>query len=267
MRFALGASALLVSLSALSAQQPAVRGTDGVLNSASFAKGQAVAPGSLVSIFGSNLASSTAQADSVPLSTTLGGASVTINGIAAPMLYASSGQLNVQVPWNALADGQTLSTVNLVVTQGNAQSAAAPMTIGQLAPGIFTFGGGTGYAIAINLDGTIAAPTGGVPGVNCRPAKPGDALIILATGLGAVDTPVPNGAASTDVTRNAKVQPLVFIGGQPAQVLFAGLQPLYPGVNQINVIVPNVPAGNSIPLQIEAGGIRSTDQAIVAVSQ
>src|SRR5580765_7617788 len=60
-----------------------------------------VTPGSLVSIFGSNLASGLAVADSIPLATTLSGVSVTFNGIQAPLLFVSGGQINAQLPWNA----------------------------------------------------------------------------------------------------------------------------------------------------------------------
>src|ERR1700733_8985885 len=81
----------------------------GVINNASYAKGQAVAPGSVVSIFGSGLAAATLSYDTVPLSATLGVTTVLFNGEPAPLYFVSAdvqgtapnlyGQINAQLPW------------------------------------------------------------------------------------------------------------------------------------------------------------------------
>jgi uncharacterized protein (TIGR03437 family) len=61
--------------------------------------------------------------------------------------------------------------------------------------------------------------------------------------------------------------PVVLIGGVQAQVAFSGLSPEFPGVNQINVVVPQgVTPGNAVPLQLQVGGITSTDQVTIAIS-
>src|SRR4051794_1494401 len=88
----------------------------GIVNSVTFAKGQPVSQGSLVSIFGSQLAAATAVAASVPLVTTMGDLSVTFDGVAAPIHFASAGQINVQVPWELLNGGS--GTANVVVKNG-----------------------------------------------------------------------------------------------------------------------------------------------------
>ena len=84
------------------AQTPSVT-AGGILNSASFDKTMPVTPGSLISIFGSNIAATTTTADSIPLSTQLGNVSVTVNGVAAPLngvFHTSSfDQINAQLPW------------------------------------------------------------------------------------------------------------------------------------------------------------------------
>src|SRR5436305_13290330 len=110
-------AALVVSCS-LSAQVPVVA-DGGVLNGASFARGQAVAPGSIVSIFGTELATSLAQADTVPLSNSLGGVSVTFNGVPAPLYFVSAGQINAQIPWNVIPNGISSGTADIVVTRGS----------------------------------------------------------------------------------------------------------------------------------------------------
>jgi len=79
------------------------------------------------------LGSSLAQADTIPLSTTLNNVSVTFNGIAAPLLFVSGGQVNAQMPWNVLSSGTT-GTVNVVVTRNGQASAAQSVQIGPFSP-------------------------------------------------------------------------------------------------------------------------------------
>src|SRR5207253_277077 len=112
----------------------------GVLNGASFAKGQPVSPGSLVSLFGTDLAASLAQADSVPLSTAIGGVSVTFNGIKAPLDFVSPGQINAQVPWEIAPPDGASADVNIVVNRGSLSSAATSVHLTSAAPGLFMIG-------------------------------------------------------------------------------------------------------------------------------
>ena len=72
----------------------------------------------------------------------------------------------------------------IVVTRNGTASAAQSFQVGQFSPGIFSVQFGVGQAIAINLDGSLAAPSGSIPGLATHPAKAGDTIIILATGLG-----------------------------------------------------------------------------------
>jgi uncharacterized protein (TIGR03437 family) len=245
----------------------------GILNGASYALGQAVAPGSLVSIFGANLSPGTAIASSVPFPATLGCASVNVNGVAAALQFvshsaANGDQINAQVPWEAAGS----SSAQVVVTSSGLPSSAASVPVAPMAPGIFTTnGGGTGQAIAYNnSDGTFAAQAGSISGLTTRPAKIGDAssLVILATGLGAVTPTVTDGAAGGSTTlHNAVTLPVVTVGNVQAQVVFAGLSPQFPGVNQINIVIASgTPTGNAIPLQIKAGGITTSSQVTIAVS-
>ncbi len=230
------------------------------LNAASFATGQSLVQGSLASIFGTALAPSTVSATTIPLPLSLGGVSVTIGGVAAPLIFVSSAQINLQVPWT-LQNG----TVDIVVTVNNTVSAAFKATVGGVAPGIFSTQFGAGPAIAINPDGSLAAPAGSIPGLATRPAKVGETIIILGTGLGLVIPAITTGAASSDILRRTIITPGVLIGGVAAQVSFSGLSPQFVGVNQLNVVVPNVPAG-TVSLQIDEAGVRSTDKVTIAVA-
>lgn len=255
----------------VSAQTPVINTTGGIVNAADF-QGP-LAPGALFSIFGSRLSVQTASASTIPLSNTLGGVTVQfVNGsttMNAPMLYvqpdqatAGTSQINAQVPWELVAPGTT-ATVNVVVSHDGVSSAPTPVTVGPFSPGIFASGN---LAVAVNLDGTLAWAAGTVPGVTTHAAKPGDTVIVYATGLGAVTPGATDGAASLDALRQTLTQPVVLIGGLPAQVQFSGLSPQFVGVNQLNVVIPNVPAGSNVPIQIQMGSITSPSTITLAVN-
>jgi uncharacterized protein (TIGR03437 family) len=262
----LSVTALLLASAGLGLAQPSVT-SGGILNGASFVSGQAVTPGSLISIFGTNFAAHAASADTIPLSNTLGGVSVEfVNGntkVSAPMLFADSTQLNVQVPWEILPSG-TLTSVNVIVTNNGKASAAAPVMVGPFSPGVFA---SSGLAIAVNnSDGTLAWAVGAVPGLTTHPAKPGDVVVVYATGLGAViDTPA-DGSNSLDKLRRNITPPQVLVGGMAAKLSFAGLSPQFVGVNQIDLIVPDAAPGDNVPLVIKVGGVASPATTTMAIS-
>ena len=254
------------------AQTPVVS-SGGVVNAASFAKGQAVTGGSLVSIFGTNLASSLATADSIPLSTSLGNVSVTFNNVAAPLLFvnhdATNGdQINAQLPWEVASSG---GNVNVVVTRNGQASQPVSVPVSAVSPGIFAVNFGVGNAIAYgNSDGIIAAAVGAIAGLTTHPARINDptTLVILATGLGPVNPPVLTGNDVTDgKLHQCATTPQVLVGNVPAQVVFAGMTPQFVGVYQINIIIqPGTPTGDKVPIQISMGGIMTTNQVTIAVS-
>jgi len=242
-----------------------------VLNAASFARDQGVAPGSLVSIFGTNLATSLAQADSIPLSTSLGAVTVMFNNIPAPLLFVNhdpvnGDQINAQLPFAI-----TTGNAQVVVTRGSSVSAPVNLNVIPAAPGIFAVNSGVGQAIAYGgTDGQLAAVAGSLPGLTTHPAKIGDpqTLEILATGLGAVNPPVTTGSAVTDgQIHYTVVNPTVMVGGVAAQLIFSGMQPQFPGVYQINIILaPGTPTGNAVPLQFVMNGITTTNLVTIAVT-
>ncbi len=172
----------------------------GVINNASYAKGQAVAPGSVVSIFGSGLAAATLSFDSVPLSATLGSTTALFNGEPAPLYFIGAdvegtapnlyGQINAQLPWDLPTTAGTV--VNVTVKNGSVTSAPVAVSLGAVAPGIYSIPAGVGYAVAFNnvfngnTDAALAAPVNANLGYPSHPAKAGDVLTMYASGLGAV---------------------------------------------------------------------------------
>ncbi len=180
MKYSLLGLGLLLT-SAAFAQNPTI---SAVVNGASFDKTVPVAAGSLISIFGTALASQTAAADSIPLSDTLGNVKVNFvsgsGSVPSPMLYVQQTQINAQVPWEAVPTG-TSGSVNVVVVRDGVSSAPVPVNVGPYSPAIFV---SAGRPVAVNQDGSLAWPAGAVPGVTSHPAKPGDVITIYATGLG-----------------------------------------------------------------------------------
>ena len=258
---------LLLYLSAAMAlaQSPAVA-EGGIVNGVTYAAGQPVAPGSIASIFGSDLAASLAQADSVPLSFSMADVSVSVNGMPAPLFFVSPGQINIQVPWNVLPDAADNGVATVVVSRGQLKSIARSVNIASVSPAIFTVGpDGVGNAIAINSDGSIAAPVGSIPGLLTHPAGIGQPLVILASGLGSVTPVDADGANSVDQLRSTVHIPDVLVGGQPAQLLFSGLSPSFTAVNQVNAVVPSVSAGSAVPLQLRFGDLVTSDKVTIAV--
>jgi len=215
-----------------------------VVNGASY--GAALAPSCWAVIFGNGLAQSTATAQSVPLPATLGGASVTVAGVPAPLLYASATQINVLIPFEVpLSAG--LNQAAVVVTSGGSSSTPYGIPLNRDAPAIFTTNSqGTGPAIVFNPNFQLV-----------KNVAPADIVILYAAGLGQTDPPASSaaGASPTGPLSNVVDQLEVFIGDQKldsSAVLFAGLAPGFPGIYQLNLKVPAGLATNQIFIR-EAG--------------
>jgi uncharacterized protein (TIGR03437 family) len=145
----------------------------------------------------------------------------------------SSGQVNLQVPWEL--QGQTSAQVKVTLYQysyGN----VVTVPLADYAPALFEGGGSVAARDANNVQI--------LPG---HPAVRGQAISLYANGLGPVtNQPVSGDAAPSSPLAETKSRPVVTIGGQPAAVSFSGLAPTFPGLYQINVTVPsNVTPGNA----------------------
>lgn len=212
--------------------------------------GPRVAPGSLASIFGSGLASATAAATGFPVSTLLGGTTVSIGGTLAPLLYVSATQINFQVPKSTAA-----GTVNVVVNGPGGASASYAMTVTAAAPSIFQYG--SNHAVAQNADGSLNSTS--------APAAAGSVITVYLTGQGTVSNPVADGAAApTTAVSTASATATATIGPLNAPVQFLGLTPEFAGLGQANIQVPALPTGD-YPLVITAGGYIGAS-AVISVS-
>lgn len=211
--------------------------SEGIVNAASHAR--SIAPGSLISILGSGLAPEAAVPTGMPLRAVLKDVSVEIDGRTAPLLYVGPSQIYAQVPFETHTGSTTL-----VVRSGALRSAPVSIEVGATAPGVFQ--DASGHAISQNQDWSINTPA--------QPALPRQHIIIYMTGLGLLDNPVPTGSAAPREPLSRSLATVeATIGGKPANVSFAGLTPGQVGLFQVNLLVPDVPAGEQT-LEIAVGG-------------
>jgi uncharacterized protein (TIGR03437 family) len=224
----------------------------GVVSAASLAPNAPIAPGSFISIFGSNLGSAPTYARSLPLPTTLGQTQVLLGGQALPLNFVGPGQINAIVP-----NGTPTNTLQqLMVIQNGMYSLPASLVVAESQPAVFTqnqTGKGAGVIMVEKADGTQSLNT------SSSPASAGDNLTIYCSGLGAVKPAVPDGMAGASSPLSNTVNPVtVTLGGQPAQVSYSGLAPGFAGLYQVNVVVPSglTPAPN-VPLVLSVAGQQS----------
>ncbi len=255
-------TAISAALSAF-AQTPVIN-DNGIVNSVTQDRNQAVSAGSIVSIFGTELASAAALADSVPLSTSVAGITVTINNVNAPIRQVSSTLISVQIPWE-VQDAKA----SVVVNRNGVASTAKSVNLAQFSPGVYAINSlaVSNLALALNSDGSLAQPTGSIAGLNAHPANIGDTVVILATGLGPVDPPAITGAKSDDVVRNVITSPQVLLQGIAAPLVSATLSPNFVGAYQVQITIPDsAPTGSAIPIQLQIADATSPNTTTMAVA-
>lgn len=230
----------------------------GVANAASFVAGP-IAPGGLVSIFGFDLGPETAV--STPgfssatglLPTRLGGVRAEFDGIEAPLVFVSKNQLNLQAPYELAGRG----SASLVVVREGLRSPEVSMPVVAAAPGLFVVNGTAGAIL--NQDSSLNTPA--------NPAPRGGAVIVFGTGQGLVSSPVPTGGPALGDPLSGRNGVTATVGGEPAQVLFAGLAPGFVGLLQVNLLLPeNAPSGDGVPVRIFVDGVPSQEGVTLAIA-
>lgn len=222
----------------------AVPQIDRLVNAADFTG--LAAPGSLVSIFGSNLSPVNQVTSVLPLPTALGESCLTVNGQPVPMIFVSPSQINAQLPY------QIEGNVTLILRTPGGVSDNFNLTLLPNAPSIFRTpvpGLDSGVPTIIRARNQELVTLS-------NPIHRDDTITIYLTGLGNTLPAVEAGtAASSSASPVAVVQPTVQIGSEELTIEFAGLAPGQVGVYQINAHVPrNVPVGLDVPLTVRQGG-------------
>jgi uncharacterized protein (TIGR03437 family) len=221
---------------------PAIQ-SGGVVNAATFQAGQGLAPGSYISIFGSDLSDASAAASTTYLPVSLAGIAVSFDGgglsLPGHLHFVSPGQINVQIPW----EFQGQSSVRMKVTYEDfLNSAVYTVPLASASPGSFGI-----------LDQNYAAVS------STNAAKRGQVIQIFANGLGPVNGhPASGDPAPATQILPCNANPAVTIGGVPATVAFCGLAPGFVGLYQLNVTVPSNTSTGTQPLVISTGGNSAT---------
>jgi uncharacterized protein (TIGR03437 family) len=219
-----------------------------------------LSPGSLVTIFGygltqgpsGNAPETVAVASQYPLPSSLNATSVTMNGVAAPILAIANArpdgrqQINVQVPYELAG----AFVANVVVTNNGVTSPTVPAFLAAALPGVFA-DFATGIAVAMHQS------TGQLVN-DAAPAVSGETVTIYATGLGPVKPQPATGALPAAGTAPASVTlPKVTVGGQTATVVSSGLAPDVAGLFLVSVRVPAGLAAGRASLVLSVGGASS----------
>ena len=203
----------------------------GVVNGAS-QQPEAVSPGKIVTFYGNRL-----------------GSSVLFDGIPAPVLFSSAGQVNAVAPY--ALDGKLGTQVQ--IQNGNLLSDKVALPVTPSGPGIFP-------GAVLNQDGvTVNSPS--------HPADKGSVIVIYATGEGQTNPAGVDGKIAAGPVYPKPLLPVsVNIGGVAADVLYAGAAPsLVAGALQVNARIPAGVASGDLPLQIVVGTASSQTGVTVSV--
>jgi uncharacterized protein (TIGR03437 family) len=189
-----------------------------ISDSADYAKLVSVAPGQLLTLYGTGLAPRPAQ-PSNGFPTSFNGVTVTFNGIAAPILYTSGIQINLQVPYEVAGQSEVTMQVTsdfvsppvsesyiLAVVQSQPSVFVSPVSFSQPIFDIATCKGqnvGGLQPLAFNADGTLNSCT--------NPAAQGSTVTVFLNGLGVTNPPQVTGALASSST---PVSPSAVPGGQ-----------------------------------------------------
>ncbi len=231
-----------------------------VEHGASFTPGE-VAPGQIVSLFGSGLGRRNAAGLVVAegrVATEVDGIQVLFNGEPAPLLFLWWNQINAVAPYGIAGSDE----VEIVVVKDGVESEPFVLPISDAHPGLFTRDStGSGVGALLNADGTINTAA--------NPAEAGSVVTLFGTGEGSPDRLVADGEVIGDMVDNLPRPTLpvtVMIGNQAAEVLYAGSAPeLVAGVLQINVRIPAGTPPGLAPLRVTIGGKFSRQSVSVAV--
>ncbi|HEX4274776.1 MAG TPA: hypothetical protein VHZ74_05450, partial [Bryobacteraceae bacterium] len=242
------AGSLTASFQATGIAQPSIT-PNGIVNAANYAL-QPLAPGSYISIYGSNLAQATGSYSTTFLPLALNQVTVSFDNpnVSVPgrVVFVSPGQVNVQVPWEL----QGQETAQIKVSFGDSSGAVYTWPIGTYAPAFFELSPATHAAAALDEGNNVVTDS--------NPVVRGHVVQLFANGLGPVSNqpasgnPAPGGTLAETTTT-----PVVTIGGANAEVKFSGLTPGNAGLYQINAVVPQTGTGSQ-PVTISIGGVAGT---------
>jgi uncharacterized protein (TIGR03437 family) len=225
--------------------------------------GGAVSPGEAVVLFGSGLGPTAlvqSQVNTIGrFPTSLAGWTVSFDGMPAPVLYVSDKQSAAMVPFGAA--GKT--TTSVTVSTGGTPSVPVSVPVAATNPSVFTAdASGSGLAAAVNVaaDGSIS------PNAAAAPAPKGGVVTFYATGLGATTPSMPDGSLAGVPLPQLNAAVRVLVGGQTADLLYAGPAPgQVAGLMQLNIRIPAGAPSGLASLLVVAGDNVSQPGVTLAV--
>jgi uncharacterized protein (TIGR03437 family) len=245
-----------INITASSAYPPVLAA---IVNAGSMRTG-AISPGEIIAVIGSGIgpAPTGLQLDANrKVRASLGDTQLLINGIPAPLTYASVGQVNAVVPYEVGISGKAA----IQVVSSGLKSDVWEVPLAPSAPAIFTLDAtGVGRAAVLNDGRSVNDPS--------NPVLRGAIVQIYATGEGQLSPPGVTGGVTADGdVRKPLLKVSVTIGGVNAPVQFAGSAPeLIAGVLAVNAIVPQeVLPGPAVPVSITIGAASSQPATTIAV--
>ena len=230
-----------------------------VVNAASGAAG-AVAPGEIVTIYGSGIGPTTAaglELDATgKVSTLLAGTQVLFDGIAAPVIYASQFQSSVVVSYEVANQSMT----EMQVLRNGVEWKRYPLMVAPSAPALFTANSsGKGQGAILNQEASANSAS--------NPARRGSIVVLYATGGGQTVPGGVDGALSNGTLPQPALAVSVTIGEQPATVMYAGAAPgSVAGVMQVNCAVPLAVGTGNLDVVLTVGNAHSPAGVTVAVN-
>ena len=191
-----------------------------------------IQPGAWAVVYGKNLATLDNWTGNFP--TTLGGATVTVNGKLAYLYFTSPGQINFQAP-----DDTATGTVNVVVTNSSG-TATSTVTLANTAPSLLTFGDAANHVAGVisrPVGFDFLGPTGNSLGFATVAAKAGDVVVLFGVGFGpVVGTPPPAGKAFSGSAPTPAGAVTLRIANQIVPLDYSGITSA--GLYQFNVKIP-----------------------------
>jgi uncharacterized protein (TIGR03437 family) len=229
---------------------PAAAQIAAIVNNSGFAVGAPVAPGSIAAMFGTFAGVATAETPSTTWPNTLSGVRVFVNDVEARLHYVSASQINFLIP-QATAPGRA----NVRVSIGSVEHRGTVLVL-ESAPGLSDVPGTrpVRQAAAHNQDGSTNGPS--------NRARRGEVIQLFGTGLGPVQGNVQDGVPPGNALPLTRA-PQAYISGVEAAVQFSGLHSLFPGLYQINLVIPNRPfITGEVPVVLVTGGVDSNTASI-----
>ncbi|MDP9053870.1 MAG: hypothetical protein M3N93_06150 [Acidobacteriota bacterium] len=234
--------------------------------SAASGSGSTISPGEIITVFGTGIGPDTPAVAAPGMNgffgTLLAGTTVSVGGVYAPMIYASSSQVSAIVPYAAIAG----TSEDVVVSYQGQSSTASAVPVVATAPGLFTYNAsGSGPVAAVNQNGTINSAT--------SPAPLGSIVAFYLTGEGATSPAGIDGKPATAPYPTPLGASAAWIAGQPAVVTYAGGAPgLVAGLMQMNVQIPSGVAQNftgttALPVSIQLGNQMTQPNVTVYVKR